>query len=101
MAKILRTHQVRSEDLVQKVREEILFLTRGVACPECVEILFESGLYRRLMEAIAYCDNLLNFKAPSTDQTKTVMGFKYRVVYGPGVRPGSMAVLIRSEVVFK
>lgn len=100
MAKVLRTHQVRSEDLVQKVREEILFLTRGVACPECVEIIFESDLYQRLQREIQLNDrkNLLDF---SNKIPAKVLGFDYRVVYGPGVRFGSMAVLIRSEVVFK
>jgi len=98
MAKVLRTHHVRSEDLVHRVWEEILFLTRGVACPECVEILFESNLYRRLLSGKDV--GALNFTHP-TGGSKTVMGFKYREVHGPGARPGSMAVLIRSEVVFK
>lgn len=100
MAKVLRTHKVKSEDLVQKVQEEIRFLTRGVACPECVEILFESDLYRRLLRWAGDDGGPLSFRDKG-DLPRTVMGFKYRVVYGPGVRPGSMAVLIRSEVVFK
>ena len=100
MAKVLRAHKVKPEDLTQKVQEEILFLTRGVVCPECVEILFESDLYRRLLRWAGDNGGLLSFR-DKDNLPRTVMGFKYRVVYGPGVRPGSMAVLIRSEVVFK
>ena len=95
MAKVLRTHQVRSEDLVQKVRDEILLLTRGVACPECVEIVFENSLFRRLAAASKSVNNSLNFREDK------VLGFRYRIVSGLGARSGGMAVLIRSEVVFK
>ena len=100
MAKVLRAHKVKPEDLTQKVQEEILFLTRGVVCPECVEILFESDLYRRLLRWAGHNGGLLSLR-DKDNLPRTVMRFNYRVAYGPGVGSGSMAVLIRSEVVFK
>ena len=96
MAKVLRTHQVKSEDLARKVQEEILLLTRGVPCPECVEILLESCLYRRL---VALADTLNSDDLSIIGDT--IMGFKCRAVHGPGVRPGSLTVVTRAEVVFK
>jgi len=95
MAKVLRIHHVADDYLSNMVREEILFLTRGVACPECVEIVFENSLFRRLAAASKSVNNSLNFREDK------VLGFRYRVVSGLGARSGSMAVLIRSEVVFK
>jgi len=95
MAKVLRIHHVADDYLSNMVREEILFLTRGVACPECVEIVFENSLFRRLAAASKSVNNSLNFREDK------VLGFRYRVVSGLGARSGGMAVLIRSEVVFK
>jgi len=101
MANVLRTHKMKSEDLIKKVHEEIVLLTNGVPCRDCVEILFESDLYRRLMAEADYNDNALDFKSATPSQPATVLGFKYRVVYGPGVRYGSLTVITRTEVVFK
>ena len=95
MAKVLRIHHVADDYLSNMVREEILFLTRGVACPECVEIVFENSLFRRLAADSKSVNNSLNFREDK------VLGFRYRIVSGLGVRSGGMAVLIRSEVVFK
>ena len=95
MAKVLRIHHVADDYLSNMVREEILFLTRGVACPECVEIVFENSLFRRLAAASKSVNNSLNFREDK------VLGFRYRIVSGLGARSGGMAVLIRSEVVFK
>ncbi len=100
MAKVLRTHQITVANLTEKVKEEILLLTRGVACPDCVEILFESDLYRRLLREVGPDGGVLS-SHDKDGLPHTVMGFKYRVVYGPGVRYGSLTVITRTEVVFK
>lgn len=96
MAKILRTHRPNVRDLIPRVRDEILLLTRNAACPECVEVLLESCLYRRLasLESTLGTNDLLIVG-------DTIMGFKCRVVHGPGVRQGSLTVVARAEVVFK
>lgn len=91
MAKVLRTHQVTTNQNVKSwVREEIILLTRNVPCDECVEILIERSLYDRL-----------ELKGTATEKTGELLGFRYRVVHGPGVRPGSLAVITRTEILFK
>lgn len=98
MAKVLRTYQVGGDNIADMVKYEIVLLTRGVVCPECVEILFESGLYQRL--AALPGPHELDFRGLNSGYP-TVLGYKFRVVHGPGVRPGSMAVITRTEIVFK
>ena len=101
MAKVLRTHQTPNSELLHRVGYEIALLTRDAACPECIEILFESGLYRRLTAELAGNSEALEFTQATPTRPGLVMGFKYRVVYSPGVRPGSMAVITRTEILFK
>lgn len=98
MAKVLRTRTVAVGKLVDQVAEEIILLTNSVPCRECVEILIESCLFHDLM-AQPDIDKL----KPFTDNphAATIMGFKFRVVHGPGVRPGSLAVITRTEILFK
>lgn len=88
MAKVLRTHTLSDRSAVlNKMSEEVAFLTRGVVCTECVEILIEKSLF----------DSVL----PMEPCQGKMSGFKYRVVHGPGVRPGSLAVITRTEILFK
>lgn len=98
MAKVLRTYQTGGDNIVDMVKYEIAVLTRGVACPECVEILIESCLFHDLMAQ----PDIYKLK-PFTDNphTASIMDFKFRVVHGPGVRPGSLAVITRTEILFK
>lgn len=100
MAKVLRTHNVGAHNVTPYVAEEITLLTRGVTCTECVEIIFERSLYRRLMESVSAFGNTVDLNQPD-GKPSTILGFKYRVVHGLGVRPGSMAVITRAEIVFK
>lgn len=90
MAKVLRTHGIPStqDSLVKMIGEEIVLLTRNVPCGECAEILIEKSLFDRAdFRRLIFGDKIL--------------GFKYRVVHGPGVRPGSLAVITRTEILFK
>lgn len=100
MVNILRTHETQPETLGQKVREEIVLLTRNASCKECVEIILDVDLYRRLLVQ-SRDSNPLQFDT-STNPPR-MLGFKYRIDcdYGYGLPSGGMAVRIRSEVVFK